>query len=190
MQYSTRNLEVSLTLNLATYLRANGYDIRWHATDTVETNTAGADPARAEVTLVPEFPAIPVTIVRLKSEESRQDEVVVPALSLQVLDTPERIRIQGLGHTDYQWQRSIRVDGFGADEFQHKDLQDLLHDWLQSEEWKRFEIYDYVSDPDNPALLEDPVIVVGSTIERRELIHEIEAVRYYVRAQATVAYIE
>jgi hypothetical protein len=189
MLYSTTNMTISLTKALATYLRSRGYDVFWHQTGTSQPHTAGAGAARAEVTLVQEFPANPVSIVRLKTETTPQDKIVVPALSLQVIGTPERVTILGLGHRDYRWERHFRVDGLAADEFQHRELQDLLHDWLQNQEGVLLDVSDYDTNPADPPELE-PVEVVDATIDRKELVTEIEAVRYYVRAQATVTYTE
>lgn len=189
MRFSTTNLTVSMTNALATYLRSQGYDIRWHVTDTIDAQTAGLPAPRATITLVPEFPANPAGIVRLKTEEMGPDVVAVPALSLQVVGAPARIAIRGLGHTDYEWARRIRVDGLAADEFQHREFQDLLHRWLMDEEWKTFPIYDHELDPADPEEI-GPVYVTRAAVNREELYLEVEAARYYVRAQASLSYIE
>lgn len=188
-RYGTENLTVSMTLNLADYLRSRGYDVLWHATQTTDANTAGLTPAKATVTLVPEFPANPVTIVRLMGEAAGPDQIVVPALSLQVIGSPTRMEGLGLGHKDARWEREIRVDGLAANDYQHRAFQDLLHDWLLSVESKEFAISDYETDPANPIALEPAWVTFAST-DRTELISQIEAVRYYVRATAVLSYIE
>lgn len=188
-KYGTENLTVSLTIALSDYLRSRGYDVFWHATQTTDANTADLDIPKAVVTLVPEFPANPATIVRLRDETAGQEQIVVPALSLQVIGSPKRIEGLGLGHKDYLWEREIRVDGLAANDYQHRAFQDLLHDWLQSVESKEFAISDYETDPTNPTPLE-PAWVTFADTDRAELVNQIEAVRYYVRATAVLAYIE
>jgi hypothetical protein len=186
MRYSTESLTVSLTVALSDFLRSRGYDIYWVATQTTDVNTLGS--LKATVTIVPEFPANPATIVRLKSDSAGNSEIVVPAMSLQIVGPPKRISILGLGHADYEWERELRVDGFASDEFQQMALMDLFHDWLSSEEDKALPVSDY-SDPANPVVL-DPVHVTYAEPDRLELYQGNDAVRYYVRLTATVRYIE
>jgi hypothetical protein len=188
-KYGTENLTVSLTIAFADYLRSNGYDVYWHATQTTDANTAGLSTPKATVTLVPEFPANPSPIVRLRDESAGPEQIVVPAFSLQVLGSPKRITILGLGHKEYEWEREIRVDGLAANDYQHRAFQDLLHDWLQSEEYKALPVSDYRDDPANPTPLE-PVQVTFAVADRTELVNQIEAVRYYVRATAVITYVE
>ena len=188
-KYGTENLTISMTLHLADYLRSRGYDVFWHATQTTDANTAGLTPAKATVTLVPEFPANPTTIVRLRDEAAGPEQIVVPAFSLQVVGSPTRMEGLGLGHKDARWERELRVDGLAANDYQHRAFQDLLFDWLLSVENKEFVISDYDTDPANPTPL-DPAWVTFATTDRAELISQIEAVRYYVRATAVLSYIE
>jgi hypothetical protein len=199
MKYTTNNIQISLTVALAAYLREQGYDIYWHTAGTRETQTAGLSEARGIVTLVPDFPADPVFILpanpdnvqRLKSESTTAEEVVVPALSLQVLGSPKRGNPLGLGHADYEWTREVRVDGLAADQYQHREIADLLFDWLTRKESQRLPVLDYDNDPANPQAL-DPVEVLQdfTNADRQELIHEVEAIRYYVRTTTRISYVE
>jgi hypothetical protein len=189
MRYGTQNLTVSMTISLAEFLKSNGYDVFWQATQTTEANTAGLLVPKDTVTLVPEFPANPAPIVRLRNDTAGSYQIVIPALSLQVIGAPRRIGILGLGHTEYEWERELRVDGLAANDYQHRAFQDMLHDWLMSVEFKRFPISDYETDPANPTPLEPAWITFAGT-DRTELVSEIEAVRYYVKATATLSYVE
>lgn len=189
MQYSTENFQISFTLALASFLNSKGYDVLWKATGDTQAQTAGLPEAIATVTLVPDFPANPQVLVRLRGEATGAEAIVIPALCLRVLGAPQRRSIMGLGHTDYVWQRKIRIDGFGADEFQQRALMDLLHDWLNSEERKEFPVYDYSTTPASPTLLGNAWIHIGAA-DLTILVHEVEAVRYYVFATAMVQYIE
>jgi hypothetical protein len=182
-------MQVSVTLSLADFLRSRGYDVRWHATDTVDANVVDAAHPKAEVTLVPDFPANPSFIVRLKSDSASSDEIVVPALSVHALPGPKRVRHIGIGHSDWEWERHVLVDGLAADDFQQRELADLLHDWLNSEWRKPVPISDYDTDPTTPTPLE-PAYVDFATVDRDELYTENDAARYYVRADAMLRYVE
>jgi hypothetical protein len=198
MKYSTNNIQASLTIALAEFLRSAGFDVYWQgAGGVVDQHTSDLDEAKGIVTLVPDFPSDPVYILpanptniqRLKSEGLSIEEVVVPALSLQVIGGPQKGRILGLGHREYEWVREVRIDGLAADQFQHRELADLLFGWLQSEDRKEIPVYDYDANPTEPEPLA-PVEVISATAERQELIHEVEAIRYYVRATTRVTYVE
>lgn len=189
MKYSTNNVLVSLTNNLATMLRANGYDVLWHKTGTTDARTDGSPEAKATVTLVSEFPANPTFIVRLKSDTAGAEEIVVPALSLRLTKLPMQVESLGIGHTERYWEREVMVDGLAADEFQHRDLLDLLHDWLRSVEFKKFGINDYDTNKSAPPALE-PVEIQSAGVFGQELVHENEAVRYYMQATARFQYVE
>lgn len=189
MKFSTSNILISVTLCLTDYLKAHGYDIHYQASGIDEAQTAGLSEPRSTITLVPDFPANPDSIVRLRSDREAE-EIVVPALAIIVGPSPRRVGIVGLGHKDYWWERQISVDGFALDEFQHRELADLLHDWLESEEEKEIPVYDFDIDPDNPTLLDEPLRVSFSTVAREELVNKVEAVRYYMRAVALVNYVE
>lgn len=189
MLFSTDNVLVSLTLALADHLRLNGYDVYWQATGTTDPQTAGLAQAKALVTLVPEFPANATYIVGLKSEQSGAEEVVVPALSLRLTTSPKRVKILGIGHKDYTWERECMIDGLAADAFQQRELVDLLHEFQQSVEWKEFSVFDYETDPNAPALV-GPVRVVAAGERSSQLVHDNPAVRYYMQATAKLQYEE
>ena len=199
MLYSTNNVQISLTVALAEYLRAQGYDVYWHTAALLEEQTAGLAEAKAIITLVPEFPSDPVFILpanpenvqRLKSEGVPSAEVIVPALSLQIIGSPRKGKIQGLGHRDYEWTRDLRVDGLAADAFQHRALADLLFEWLSGNDYRYLPVNDYDTNPTTPPAL-SPVEVLqdSSSAIRNELIHEVAAIRYYVQAQTRISYVE
>jgi hypothetical protein len=189
MKYTTTNVKTSMTLALADFLRAKGYDVLWHASGETEGQTAGLDAPKATVTLVPEFPANAAFIVRLKGDSAGAEEIVIPAFAVHVA-LPRRDSIQGLGHSDYTWMRDLRVDGLAADEFQQTDLAELLHEWLQSVEDKQFVILDYTSDAADPSPLDPLWIEHADPVWSTELVGAVEAVRFYTRATAVMSYIE
>jgi hypothetical protein len=190
MKYTTNNMTVSLTLALAVFLRSHGYDVHWHATGDTDAQTAGLSTAKGTVTLVPEFPANPTYIVRLRDDSAGAEEVVIPALSVQLPNGASRGDILGLGDPRYFWQRDLRVDGLATDEFQHRELADLLHDWLQSVERKEFTVYDFDTDPSGTTLLEPCWVDHADKVWRTELTGDVDTIRYYVRATATLSYVE
>lgn len=188
MKYSTNNIQVSLTLQLAEFLRSKGYDIRWHSTGAVEPQTAGLPSPKDVITLTPEFPVNPTYIVRLNNRSPAPEEVAVPAFALQAVGSPKRLRRLGLGQKEHERERAIRVDGFAADQHQQKELADLLYDWLEGDD-VRLRVSDYDSDPSNPPSL-DPVEVDFAVVDRLELIGEVEAVRHYIQVTAAIRYVE
>jgi hypothetical protein len=188
MKLTTNNLLVSLTVALAGHLRAKGYDIYWQAADTTDAQTVLPE-KKGTVTFVPAFPANPTFIVRLRSESAGTEEIVVPAISLMVGKSPHRVRSRGLGHKDYEWERKFSVFALAADEFQHRELADLLHDWLESESFKAIPMADYDADAATPPPLE-PVYVVMSSTDPREVYADNDATRYRITTTAVVTYIE
>jgi hypothetical protein len=188
-KYNTNNVKVSLTAEVATYLRSRGYDVFWHATRETDAETAGLTAPLATITLVPSFPAIPTYIRRLNSSDGGSDEIIVPAFTLYTDETPNRVASLGLGHKDYEWSRRVLIDGFADTAFQQAELADVFQDWLQSEEQKEFVIYDYATDPTTPPAL-DPMRVMFSHIDQLELVNENEAVRYYVKVIMLLNYEE
>jgi hypothetical protein len=187
MQYKTENIQVSMSLALAAFLVAAGYDVYWQGTG--ETDSTLVTPVRGTVTLAPEFPADPQFIVRLKGDSSHDEVIVVPALVLRVVNGPRRKTILGVGHKDYEWQRNIVIDGFAFDEFEQRFLADLLFDFLASEETKEFAIYDYSTDSAHPVLL-GPLWIEVAGVDRQTLVNEVEAVRWYINATAVSLYVE
>lgn len=188
MKYSTNNVEVSLTLALAEYIRARGFDIRWQATEAVDTQTVLPE-EKGTVTFVPDFPANPTDIVRLNSDSENPEAVVIPAFTLHCPEQPERVRIVGLGHSDYHWQREVRIDGFAWDEFQHRELADLLHDFFNETGSKEIPIYDHDANQSAPPSIGTMQVTIARA-EKRERWDWPDACRYYVTATAIMAYEE
>lgn len=187
MYYSTENLQISLTLNLASFLRERGFSTFWHST--AETEATPVDPSAGTIAFIAEIPANPTPFVRLKSESGGSEEIVVPALTLHTYGSPRRMRILGLGHREYEWERDIQIDAFAADDDQQRRLADLLHEWLQREELQELPVSDFRSNAVSPTALE-PVRVVFSDVRREDLVNENAAVRYYIRVEATLQYVE
>lgn len=188
MNYSTDNLLISLNRKLAESLRAFGYDVRWFATGEVETHTAGGE-AKGTVTLVPDFPANPTYIVRLNDGGSPgAEEIAVPAFALRLDDSPERGDRAGIGESVFYRERTFEIDGFAADDFQQRELMDFFYEWLQIGD-VYLPVWDYSTDPDNPTSLE-PLEVWRAYVEKENFLHEIEAIRYYIRIVAIVRYVE
>jgi hypothetical protein len=189
VKYSTVNTLVSLTQDLATALRAAGYNVFWQQTGDTDAHTSALGTPLATVTLVKDFPANPTYIVRLKSDNAGTEEVVVPAFTLYLPDHPRRGPHLGLGHAEYTWTREMWIEGFAFDDFQQKDLGDLLHVWLNGTKDKEFPVRDHVANPVTPPAL-GAVRVEKATVERLELVNQVEAVRYFVRAVTVLAYEE
>jgi hypothetical protein len=187
MQYNSTNLITSLTLDLAAFLRSKGYAVYWHTTG--DTEAALQEPTLATITFLPAIPANPTPFVRLKSESGNSDEIVVPALALTNWSQPRRRRELGLGHRDWEWEVDFTIDAFAADEFQHRALADCVQEWLQREVEQEIPIFDHAANPTNPSLME-PVRVRLSDVRREELYMENIAVRYYVRGDFTVQFVE
>jgi hypothetical protein len=212
MRYTTTNLEVSMTLCLADMLRAKGYDIYWHATGTTDAHTTTSGGAKGTITLVPDFPANPTYIVRLKSENAGPEEIVLPALTLHCLRGARRVEHVGLGHADYLWERHVLIDGLARDEFQQRELADLLHEWLNDEWRKRMPMGDFGAPEQSantateffpPDFFAMSAVVEGqgvpalhdayvemATTDREELSVENEAARHYLRADVLLRYYE
>lgn len=187
MQYSTDNLQISLTLLLASRLREKDYNVRWQLSGEVESFTSGAASAKGTVTLVKESPANPEHIVRLNDGESPADyEIPIPALTLQV-GPDHRGNRYGMGHSEFFRTRTITIDGLARDEFEQADLERVLSDWLL-DEMPRLSVSDY-ADPNSPVAL-NPIEIRSSRVVKTELSTELDALRYYVRAEVEVEYVE
>lgn len=186
MKYSSQNLTLNLTLLLAEEFKRLGYDILWHATGDQEPQTAGLPTPQGEITLVPEFPANPTYVVRLNSEDDEGEEVVIPAFTL-LLGPVRKLKRLGIGQKEFFRERKIIIDGFARDSFEQRKLADALYDWLDEKE--QIPVLDYDSDPDTPPPLE-PVWVGWVEVHHQELAGETDAVRYYIRAVATLRYVE
>lgn len=188
MQYSTNNLTVSVTEDLATYLRAAGYDVYWWATGETSAQTAGLPQAKGIITLTPSIPANPALIVRLKDGSVSQEEVALPAFSVLVEDGPRKILRAGLGEQVWLRQRPLLIQGLAADAWQHDELADLLGDWVDGTD-KYFSIFDYDSNPSAPPQLEDAWVHRAAVI-RPEVYTEIEVYRYQIQIPVSLRYFE
>lgn len=186
MIYSTSNLTLSFYRQFAEMLQEAGYNITWYASK--ETEYTSVDPAKGTITLVPEFPANATQIVRLITGSPGEQEVVIPAFALQVPDGPRKIARLGLGDSTFEREREIRIDGFATDSYEHRELTDLLYDWLQGGD-KRLDVWDYGQDMSNPPLL-DPVQVWYADVARQELTQGDEGHRYYINLVGSVRYFE
>lgn len=184
MKIGTENLQVSMTVALADAFRATGYNIKWHETKQVETHTSSGSTV-GTVTLVPTFPATAEHIV-MKSTD-HPDDIEVPAFSLLVLETPRRGAILGLGHKDYYWSRELRIDGFCRSEHEQRLIMDMLHDHYQSEEGKQFVIRDYSAEGEPELGVAEVEYFVGAS---SIFAHESKAVRWYVRGEVVLRYVE
>lgn len=186
MKYSTNNLTLSLYQHLATQLRSYGYDVRWWATGDVEFLTGGT--SKGVMTLVPEFPANPTTIVRLTAGTPTESEIVIPAFTLQVVGGPIKIARYGLGDSRFERERLFLIDGFVRDQYEHRELADLLYEWLEPS-GTYLTVWDYDANADAPPEL-DPALVWDLQVDRRELTDGDEAIRYYIALRGSVRYFE
>lgn len=191
MKYTSVNITISVQRSLATALKAFGYNVLWKATGDLETQTAGGS-AKGTVTLVPEFPENPAYLVKSAGlndgSTPKEEEIAVPAFAFILPTGPKKIHIAGIGHTDYEWQRGFRIEGFAWDEFQQRELMDFFYSWLQSGT-VRLPVWDYTSNPSAPPAL-DMVDVIRSDVDKSELIHEVAAIRYYLSVSAIISYYE
>ena len=187
MLYSTNNMMISLNIVLADYLRDAGYDIYWYSTGTTDSHTSGLPESLDTITLVPEFPVNPVHIVRLNSGNVAEGEIAVPAFSLQLPSSPRKVRRDGLGSSVFERERILRIDGFARNSFQHRALHDLFYEWVDAD--VQIPIYDYDTDPNTPTEI-DPVYVQRTAVDRFELVHEVDTIRYYIRFEASLLYYE
>lgn len=191
MIYSSDNISVSIQRSFATALKAFGYNVLWRATDDFEAKTTGGT-AKGTVTILPEFPENPAYLVKSAGlndgSTPKAEEIAVPAFVFVLPTGPKKISIAGIGHSDYEWQRGFRIEGFAWDEFQQRELMDFFYTWLQRGN-VRLPIWDYVTNPSAPPAL-DPVDVIRADVEKTELIHEVAAIRYYLSASAIISYYE
>jgi hypothetical protein len=193
LKYTADNVSISLQRDLAIALKAFGYNVLWRATGETEAqNMPGLVTAKGTVTLAPEFPENPAYLVKSAGlndgSTPKEEEIAVPAFAFVLPTGPKKIRIAGIGHSDYEWQRGFRIEGFAWDEFQQRELMDFFYTWIQGGN-VRLPVWDYVSNPSSPPAL-DPVDVIRADAEKTELIHEVAAIRYYLSVSAIISYYE
>jgi hypothetical protein len=193
VQYTTENLLVNISTAFADRLRAAGYDVFWHTTGSTDAQTAGLPAAKGTVTIVPEIPANPTFITRLKDGDTHADlapeEIAVPVFTVSIEDLPRKEKRHGIGRgAAFRYVREFEIDGLAADAFQHRELADLLFEWL-GEGDVYLTILDYDADPENPPELR-PVTVRWADVVKPELPSEDRNLRYYVGAKAGLEYIE
>ncbi len=192
MQYSTTNLIVSIQRQFADLLKEAGYNVRFHTTGEVETFTkVGLEEALGTITLVPEFPGNPALLTRSSGlndgSTPGEGEVLIPAFAISFPDEAKRIRRDGIGSSVFERWRTVFIDGFAYDEFQQRELTDLLYEWLQIGD-PLMSVWDY-SDPEDVQELRR-CDVVGADVMKDEWITEIEAIRYFIHAKAILSYFE
>ena len=193
LKYTADNVLVSIQRDLANALKAFGYNVKWRATGEVETYTmAGLQSAKGTVTLVPEFPATPAYLVKSAGLNDgsipREQEIQVPAFALVLPTAPKKIRRAGIGESIFERQRGFRIEGFAWDEFQQRELFDFFYNWLEAGT-VMLPVWDYASNPASPPAL-DPVEVIRADVQKAELIHEVEAIRYYISVSVIISYFE
>lgn len=190
MLYSTNNIWVSLNVLFAEMLLDNGFDVRWWASDTLESNYVDPYAPRAEVTLVRKFPANQANIVRLKGGGlDSEDEVVIPAFSLYVASQPQKIARAGIGESVFLRSRRVRLEGLAANEDQHILLGDLVSDWIDSDDVE-FQISDYDTDPSAPPPIVDKVWVADAVVAVGEFPMRPQNFRYQIVAEWEIRYFE
>lgn len=193
MKFTTKNVQVSLTVHLAEYFRSKGWNIFWDTSGTLESHTSGLPEDRGTISVVRSIPANPQYITRLKDGETYNDlaayEVAVPVFSLTPLGMPKRPQRQGIGHSDFFWMREFRVDLLASNEDEWKVLADALFDWGGNGD-RRWTIYDYEADPANPVPLEPIAKKEWCDIRPTEIIGVNDEARYYVRLLAAFEYVE
>jgi hypothetical protein len=193
LKYTADNVSISLQRDLAIALKAFGYNVLWRATGETEAqNMAGLGTAKGTVTLTPEFPANPAYLVKTAGLNDgsvpTDEEIQVPAFTLVLPTGPKKIAPFGLGDSMFERQRGFRIEGFAWDEFQQRELMDFFYNWLEAGT-VMLPVWDYASNPASPPALA-PVEVIRADVQKAELIHEVEAIRYYVSVTAIISYYE
>jgi hypothetical protein len=185
--YSTNNLFLSISVQLADMLRADGWNVYWQVSATTDTHTAGGQ-AKGTISLVKKFPANPNYIITLNDEDPGTDEeaVVIPALTV-VLGHPIKIRRYQVGSSIFWKERSLIIAGLVESEYQQPQLADLLQYWIDSD--TKLEVWDYDTNPTAPPPLED-AWVEWARVESGETLDVPDAARYFVRVEAGVRYLE
>lgn len=187
MQYNTANITVSLTQELARYVRAHGYEVLWYSTNEVVAHTGGGA-SLGQITFVSAYPAEPRFISRLKGESAGKDDILAPALALYTSSGPSRVRSQGLGHLDSEWSRQFVIEAVTETDAQQRALMDLLHVWLMDTPNVVIPCYDY-SNPLAPVLLA-PVYVEEATVDAIRIPQPFDAAQYLIRVDGSVFYFE
>jgi hypothetical protein len=186
MKYSPDNIQVSLTIQFADTLRSAGYDVRWQITGDVDAQTSTGS-TKGTVTLVKEAPANPEYIVRLNDGElPTEKQIPIPALTLQLVGGEERGKRVGLGHSEFFRKQRIQIDGFVSDEYQQAEFVALLKNWIdRNNVW--LNVWDYTTaTPEELSSVE----VVKVSVDKAELVEEIESIRYYIFARFEIEYVE
>jgi hypothetical protein len=181
MLYTTTNLQIGATLDFASRMQKAGYNIFWHAVGVLDPSTAEGEPL-GTITLVRDFPANPTYVVGLKSESPAEHEVVVPAFTVQVL-SPRKLQRLGIGNPLFFRERVVQIDGLVANQFQHRELADLIYS-----EYDKDKVFISVTDDAGDAL--EPVRVPMVRVVRTEAIDQDESIRYYIRAVLVLSYVE
>lgn len=193
MKYTNSNLLVSLSEQFASTLLGAGFAVYWQTTgETVLPNSMTYPTPLGTVTLVPEFPPDPVNVTRSPRLNDGTvpgpGQVLVPAFALSIADSPIRMRRVGLGQAEFERWLTFYIYGFAYDEFQQRQLKDLLYGWLQIGD-VRLQVWDYDNNPNTPNALE-AMDVIDAQVTKDERVTEIDAIRYYVTAEVIVSYFE
>lgn len=191
MRYSTTNVQTSLTYHLTKYLREIGYDIRWHIDNHLDPHTSEGE-RLGEIRIVKGFPSNPTFIVRLNDSAGKPNEVIVPALSLQLIGGPRIGKRLGIGHSDFNRSRVVVVDGFADDSVQQKELADQLYAWVGRGD-VTFSMWDYEADPENPPSLPDMTVDIKSippSVQWADFVGESDVVRHYIKLHFVLNYEE
>jgi len=189
MLYTLDNFAVSMFVNMATVLKADGWDIFWHASGETDTQTSGGS-TKGKVSLIQNIPADPVFITTgTYGDYAKRENIVIPAFAIQVIP-PRKIRPLGLGDHRYEREVDIRIAGIATDNRQQATLASTLYEWLQiGETHFTMDIWDYSSNPASPTSLEK-ANVWFAYVTTPEVAYEVDSIRYQINIDLVLRYVE
>lgn len=184
----TQLTDLNLTTSLATYfankLAESGWAVYWQARD-VMSGTA----TNGEVTIVAEFPNEPSNLV-LPPKTRTEDEVLLPAFSVQLITEPFIVQRAGLGEALFERAATFSIDGFLVDQAQHMAFATMFRNWFY--DGVLIPVRDYESNPDNPSLIDVDVRVETERIERFYTVDQSapRPLRYYLSTQIDISFFD
>lgn len=185
MNFTPLNIEQSLARYLADRFKEKGYNIKWFDSQQVE-DVGGAK----TVTLVKDFPA---EATNLASHDGQKGANIINVPAFSVFATPavtEMRARQGIGESLFQWQATIRIDGFADTELEWYHFSGYFSEWFGNPD-TTVTLYDYDADltSNTPTALDQRIQFVETDIGRVEL-DERPAVRFYINMSITAIFVE
>jgi len=184
MQYTQENVMLSIFVNLAQHLRQDGWSVFWHSSGQTEAHTAGS--SKGTITLIQAIPATPTFITQ--GTRANQDEIVIPALAIQVSPT-RRLDRYGLGDSRFHREMQVRIGGIAGNDREQRTIAKSLIEWSDVGEVNvHFPVYDY-TNPNAPVELQHAELWWAHTTTP-EVATEVENVRYRINTELILRYVE